>query len=432
MALIWQLSGTMTTDCDVKETESDIRFQCPCGECSLEIYLQKGCPKSCIPYLGMTSLSKEDQENLNFILKKDTKKIMESFTDLSNGTCDSLIRQGVTVEKLVRVAVNSNSSLHDQLIGSTSVDRVFTHLAPEMSFFNHEILAKIINVLGDKDDKDHLADYTKEFKEFCKRKIFEVEPGHCTCGQRLSKLKRRKLFAVVLPTGEKTLRNLGDAVNIKETLSEVLGVPLATLHLHRIDQGSVILVFSVPDSIAEELFPLPKEKFALLREKGMVLFVPQNLNSGLNQVGSYLFQNNNNGNNVNCVHIQVKDISSEYTPTVPSGAPGELLVSHSLSTSAQLSWTPVPEDKQNDTITGYTVQVVGPKSTREIPVMDGNATSYEVSDLRPYTTYTFSVSAMTGAGAGPPIVIFSTTPQGGEGLCFLHIHSIRIKLSLPF
>ena len=106
--------------------------------------------------------------------------------------------------------------------------------------------------------------------------------------------------------------------------------------------------------------------------------------------------------------------SSEHTPLVPSGTPGELLVSHSLPTSAQLSWTPVPEDKQNDTITGYTVQVEGPDSTQEIPVMDGNATSYEVSKLRPYTTYTFSVSAITEAGAGPPIIVSSTTPQGGK------------------
>ena len=103
--------------------------------------------------------------------------------------------------------------------------------------------------------------------------------------------------------------------------------------------------------------------------------------------------------------------------TVPSGTPGELLVSHSLPTSAQLSWTPVPEDKQNDTITGYIVQVEGPDSTQEIPV-DGNATSCEVSDLRLYTTYAFSVSAMTEAGAGPPIILSSTTPQGGEILCF--------------
>ncbi|MCG8624173.1 MAG: fibronectin type III domain-containing protein, partial [Proteobacteria bacterium] len=65
-----------------------------------------------------------------------------------------------------------------------------------------------------------------------------------------------------------------------------------------------------------------------------------------------------------------------------------------------------------------TVQIEGPDSTQEVPVMDGNATSYEVSDLRPYTTYTFNVSAMSEAGAGPPISTFSTTPQGGRVLCW--------------
>ena len=284
MTLIWQLPGTTATDGDTTESESDIQFQCPCGECSVETYLQEGCPKSCIPYLEMTSLSEEDRENLNFILKKDTKKIIRSFENLSNGICDSLKRQEVIVDNLVRVAVNSDSSLHDKLIKSTSVDRVFTDLAPEISFFNHETLTRIINVLGDEGDKEHLTSYSKDFQEFCKRKVFEIEPGPCTCGQHLSKLKQRKPFAVVLPAGEKRLQNLEDAVSIKEMLADVLGIPLATLHLHRIDKGSIILVFSVPDSIARELFPLPKEKLASLREKGMVLFVPQDSTYESNQV----------------------------------------------------------------------------------------------------------------------------------------------------
>jgi hypothetical protein len=101
-----------------------------------------------------------------------------------------------------------------------------------------------------------------------------------------------------------------------------------------------------------------------------------------------------------------------------SCAPGELKVSYSLPTSAKLSWTPVPEDKRNDTITGYTVRVEGPDSTQEIPMMDGNATSYEVSDLRPHTTYTFSVRAITKAGTGLAKQVSSTTPQGGEVLHF--------------
>jgi hypothetical protein len=263
------------TGSEAKESESDIEFQCPCGKCTLETYLQHGCPKSCIPYLGMTTLSEEDQENLNYILKMDTRKIMDSFAHLSDRTCDSLKRQGVRVDKLLRMAINSNPSLRDELIKSKSIDEIFAHLAPEMSFFNHEILASIIKEYGGEDDRMHLIEYSKEFGEFCKRKVFEVEPGRCTCGQRLSKIKGRKLFAVVLPTGEETLQNLHDAVRIKKTLADVLGVPPATLHLHRIDRGSVILVLSVPDSIAEELFRLPKEKLALLKAKGMVLFVPQ-------------------------------------------------------------------------------------------------------------------------------------------------------------
>ena len=106
--------------------------------------------------------------------------------------------------------------------------------------------------------------------------------------------------------------------------------------------------------------------------------------------------------------------------TVP-GAPGEFKVSHSLPTSAQLSWTPVPEDKQNDTITGYTVtvQVEGPYSRRnkkEIPAMDANATSFEVSNLKPYTRYTFSVSALTKIGTGLAKSVSSITPEGGEVL----------------
>ena len=283
-----QIPETTTPDCEAKESESDIQFQCPCGKCSLETYLQNGCSQSCIPYLGMTTLSKMDKEDLNFILKKDTKKIMNSFNTLFNKTCDSLIQQEVAVERLVRVAVGFDPSLRNELKKSKSINEVFIDLAPEMSFFNHEILANIIDVLGDKDDKERLVHYSKDFQEFCKRKIFEVQPGCCTCGKRLSKLKQRKCFAVVIPKDEKGFENLEDAVSIKETLSDVLCVPLASLHLHRIDKGCIILVFSVPDSIAQELFPLPKEKLALLREKGVVLFVPQDLTYEPNQVYAFL------------------------------------------------------------------------------------------------------------------------------------------------
>ena len=99
------------------------------------------------------------------------------------------------------------------------------------------------------------------------------------------------------------------------------------------------------------------------------------------------------------------------THTVPSGTPGGLKISHCRPTSVQLSWTPVPEDRQNGIITGYTIEVVRPDFTRMIQVKDATTTSAEVSGLQPSTSYYFSISAMTVDGTGPAARIFSITPQ---------------------
>ena len=60
------------------------------------------------------------------------------------------------------------------------------------------------------------------------------------------------------------------------------------------------------------------------------------------------------------------------------------------------------------------MQVVGAGSKREIPVSDANDTSVMVSNLRPSTSYTFNVSAVTKTGNGPIATITSTTPEEGE------------------
>ena len=215
------------------------------------------------------------------------------------------------------------------------------------------------------------------------------------------------------------MQNLEDAVSIKETLADDLDIPLDTLHLHRIDQGCIILVFSVPDSIAEELFPLPKEKLASLRAKGMVLFVPQDPKLASNLV--CVFWDYFQMIIALCSHkillsLQVEDTtvcsadthesSSEHIPTVSSGR--ELLVRHSLPISAQLSWTPAPDD---ETTTGYTVQGEGPDSTQEIP-MDGNATSYD------YDSEDSDFFTMTEAGTESPLSVSTLSLPDGEFVLF--------------
>ena len=128
--------------------------------------------------------------------------------------------------------------------------------------------------------------------------------------------------------------------------------------------------------------------------------------------------------------------------TAPSESPKCLTVGCSHPTSVQLSWGAVPEDQQNGVITGYSIQVEGPGTTRHIQIatavsgrvlsihrpqiiyrymhihrphsLMGDAyTSKEVCDLRPSTEYSFSVSAKTVEGSGPAISVSFVTPQEG-------------------
>ena len=110
-----------------------------------------------------------------------------------------------------------------------------------------------------------------------------------------------------------------------------------------------------------------------------------------------------------------------------------MTVRGSLSTSVQLSWGAVPKDQQNGEITGYGIQVEGPDNTRRTTTVSGRMhrlhsvayTSEEVSDLRPSTEYTFSVSAVTVAGSGPAISVSFVTPQEGE--TSLHTSALNSK-----
>ena len=98
----------------------------------------------------------------------------------------------------------------------------------------------------------------------------------------------------------------------------------------------------------------------------------------------------------------------------------------------QLSWGAVPKDQQNGAITGYSIQVEGPKTTQHIQIattvsdqgilrprsiIEDTCTSEEISDLKPSTEYSFSVSAKTVAGSGPAISVSFVTPQKGEASC---------------
>ena len=129
--------------------------------------------------------------------------------------------------------------------------------------------------------------------------------------------------------------------------------------------------------------------------------------------------------------LQTNYTQAYYIYIAPSGSPVWLTVGCNLPTSVQLSWGTVPKDQQNGVITGYSIQVKKPGSTRNIQIattisgrmppvhsphflMEDTYSSEKVYGLKPSTEYTFSVSAKTRAGSGPAISVSFVTPQEGE------------------
>ena len=100
---------------------------------------------------------------------------------------------------------------------------------------------------------------------------------------------------------------------------------------------------------------------------------------------------------------------------VPSGSPVGLSVWHKLPTIAELSWSPFPGPVKNqNSIIRYSVEVLGPGSSRDTFILYADTTDIKIPGLRPFTSYTFIVSAITKAGTGPAATISSTTPEGGN------------------
>ena len=91
-------------------------------------------------------------------------------------------------------------------------------------------------------------------------------------------------------------------------------------------------------------------------------------------------------------HAHTHTHTHTHTHAVISNTIGRIKTAQYHPTSAWISWGALLED----VVTGYTVQIVGPDSTREIPVKDKHSTFVEVSNLSPSTEYTFQVSAVKG------------------------------------
>ena len=170
-------------------------FGCGCGNCTFFSFIERGCPTpipsaSSFPYLDLSGLTHEQQQELRGRLRSESQKIMIRFQELVSATIKSFKRRCVPLDELVSHVMTLGAFdpvfkepqapvfrlCFQELKAADTIPKVFMILNDYFSFFNYHIIEHIIKALGTEEDKAELQRYRKDFDQYAKRRIFECLP----------------------------------------------------------------------------------------------------------------------------------------------------------------------------------------------------------------------------------------------------------------
>ena len=256
-------------------------YGCGCGGCSFNSFFERGCPKpilsmSSFSYLNTEGLDESQKRILKGRLYREFEVITTDFGYLVYNMCDSLVKQGTTVQELVRLLMALGAfqptlcerpllqECSEELEAADNIDKVFRLLIFRgyMSFFSYRIIEYIVGKFGTQQDKEDLRNYTTKFNEYARRSIFEC-PAYSLARKDQANLVV-KLEGVNLE--EYSLTHL--AV-FESRISDIIEVTEYTLRLCTVKDGCVELTFQMPHFVKEVVFPLSDSQKAALQAEGV-------------------------------------------------------------------------------------------------------------------------------------------------------------------
>ena len=260
-------------------------FGCGCGKCTFFSFIESGCPTpvpstSSFPYLNLSGLTHEQQQELMGRLRFESREIMMRFQELVSATIKSLITRNVPLDELVShvmtlgafnpVFKESQVPLFQycfqRLESADTIPKIFLVLKDYFSFFNYDIIEHIIKVLGTREDKANLQSYKNRFDQYAKRRIYECGPHFGP----VSDTDHADVFVKVDSRYDNyTVEEIKGLCN---KLSETLCVSSeGALRLCRVEKGCFQLTFQVPSFVQQEIFPLSEEQEKALLAVGVIM-----------------------------------------------------------------------------------------------------------------------------------------------------------------
>ena len=259
-------------------------FGCGCGKCTFFSFIERGCPTpipsaSSFPYLDLSGLTHEQQQELRGRLQFESQQIMIQFQELVSATIESLSIQNVSLDKLVSHVMTLGAFkpvvkepqvplfqyCFQKLEAADSIPKIFLVLKDYFSFFNYHIIEFIIRKLGTEENKADLQRYKENFNQYAKRRIFECLPEFGP----VSDAGHADIFVKVDLQYENY--TVEEVEVFRHKLSEILRVSSqGILRLCRIEKGCFQFTFQVPSFVQREIFPLSREQEKALLVEGVI------------------------------------------------------------------------------------------------------------------------------------------------------------------
>ena len=231
--------------------------------------------KDTFPKLG--ELTDERQKDFMDRLAFESQVIMMQFQKLVSETMESLIRQNVSLYRLVAhvmtlgafdpVYIKPQLSLfqdrYTELKAADTIPEIFLVINDYFSFFNYDIIEHIINVLGTDEDKANLQSYKSKFDHYVRRRIYQ-------CGPHLESETDHPNIFVKLDSRYDNYTG-AEIKRFCRKLNETLHVSSkGVMLLRRVDEGCIQLTFQVPLFVQQKIFPLSKEQAKALAAIGVM------------------------------------------------------------------------------------------------------------------------------------------------------------------
>ena len=139
----------------------------------------------------------------------------------------------------------------DVMFDAKSISCIYKVIRHYMSFFNPELLGYIIEMHGTQANRVDFEEYMSKLNAFCQSIV--VPPVNFSSEEQLQSTEIRQEVRIKLDLSDRRLQCLRD---VKSSIAKILGVEKVVLFMNSVVEGSIEIIFLVPQFVVQSLFPL--------------------------------------------------------------------------------------------------------------------------------------------------------------------------------